>query len=72
MFYKIDKDIPPPEPLVRYPFKLMEIGNSFFVPCENTKKIRSLQSIMLNYGKRNGTKYRSRKENNGMRIWRIE
>jgi hypothetical protein len=52
-----------------YPYKVMEVGDSFFV--EDT----SLQVICnSNYrmGKQLGVKFIARKEKDGVRVWRTE
>jgi len=71
---KIDKDVPVPAANAhasKYPFHLMEIGDSFFVSDEdrNPDHMRSTAAI---HGKRNQTRYRVRKVENGARVWRIE
>jgi hypothetical protein len=43
--FKIEKGIPLPES--KYPFAEMEVGDSFFVPCES-KEARRVQAIIIN------------------------
>lgn len=74
MVIKIDKGIPvPPENshASKYPFDLMEIGDSFFVSAEERKPdhMRSTASI---HGKRIQKRYSVRKVENGTRVWRVE
>lgn len=68
--YKIDKDIPIPirQSLKLWPFKLMEIGDSFWV--EGIP--RKLQQLLVKQQRRDGRKYRTKAEGIGLRIWRVE
>ena len=72
---KIDKDIPLPTDTInhrntKYPWKEMEIGNSFF----STSK--GIPTLVSNMNKRSDEKYTSRKDNDGFndgyRVWRIK
>jgi hypothetical protein len=66
MEYKIDRDIPLPlGRSERYPFSSMNIGESFF-----SEKM-SARTASINYQKKHGGKFASRRENGGVRIWRI-
>lgn len=63
---KIEHGIPFPQKSV-YPFKAMEVGDSFFVP--NPKKsIRAMASIA---GTRHGRKFLVRSIEGGVRVWRV-
>ena len=67
---KIEKGIPMPTRLrSKYPFKEMEVGDSFQVGEEMKETIRSASSI---FGARNNMKFSVRKYGNGYRIWRTE
>jgi hypothetical protein len=75
--YEIEKNIPVPPPRSRstYPFADMEIDDSFFVPCEpdavrNTE--RRVSASAAQYGRRHSTKYATRREEDGVRVWRVE
>jgi hypothetical protein len=66
---KISKNIPIPEDKMRrqYPYKEMEIGDSFYIEdlglpvvCNNNYR----------YGKKLGMKFIARKEREGVRVWR--
>lgn len=72
---KIEKGIAMPSPLNgvanRYPFDEMEVGDSFYVP--NVHKNFSIYSCVYHYNAKNkkDIKISQRRENNGVRIWRI-
>ena len=68
---KINKNIPIPDNKVRrsYPYKDMEIGDSFYIDglglsvvCNNNYR----------YGKKLGMRFIARSENEGVRVWRTE
>ena len=68
---KIDKGVPLPKkriPNGSYPFKEMAIGDSFMV----TDGLASARVLAIHYGRRHGVKFTSRKEGDGLRVWRIE
>lgn len=54
----------------KYPFKSMEIGDSFFVPCtdENAKKVRNSISSSARSAK---VKHVTRIAEGGLRVWRV-
>lgn len=55
----------------KYPWENMEVGDSFFVPCEGKHK-RSVGTYGASRGKRDGRKYRILALEGGVRIWRVE
>ena len=68
---QIETKIPIPEKKKRnfYPYKAMQVGESFFVPdvptrlmCNNNNRV----------SKNTGMKFVARREGNGVRVWRIE
>jgi hypothetical protein len=67
---EIEKDRPLPEERVRnsYPFKQMEVGDSFHVEGVNMQVV-----LNANYraGKQLGAKFIARKDERGVRVWRI-
>lgn len=70
MRYKIERNVPPPMPGVwgtTYPFAKMKPGDSFYAP-NRTNALGSLQ-----YWKRKipGSTWTSRREKDGVRIWRL-
>lgn len=62
----IDKRIPLPDRSTKYPWREMEIGDSF---CCNTEVIRS---GAVSAGKRYGLKFTVKKEGDHFRVWRIK
>jgi len=70
--YKIEKDVPLPEAYqggrkTIYPYASMEVGDSFFVP--NTTQ-RQISGSVQTYQKLHGVKFATRKDGDGVRIWR--
>lgn len=53
----------------KYPWREMEVGDSFFVPNMNTADFGGGASTA---GKRLGKKFSCRREGNGVRVWRVE
>ena len=72
MIYKIDKDIPVPAGGNKYPFAIMEIGDSIFFPAETTKTINGPRAVASMHGKKYGKKFRTLLVDGGFRIWRVE
>ena len=82
--YKIEKNIPipsiPKKNLLKYPFNEMEIGDSFFVPWseeEKKSKLRMQRKRTSILGsarnlKSNKIKIKTRKSEDGIRIWKVE
>lgn len=73
--YHVEAGIEMPEmrDIVRkYPFKGMEIGDSFFVSFDDGGDglVRRMHSTAYNYGRRYGMKFVARKVEGGVRIWR--
>lgn len=68
---KIEKGVPVPSPPMRakYPFKDMEVGDSFFVSSEYIDKVRSSAA---SYARAHGMKFTTRQEGDGLRVWRVE
>lgn len=71
----IDKDVPLPQDAhaqyrtnAKYPWKTMEVGDSFEVP---NLKVTSAGPMASMAGKRLGRKFTARATPNGSRIWRI-
>ena len=73
MNYKIEKAIEvPPIKTGRYsiyPFRKMEVGDSFFSNDISAEKLRAAASY---FGLRNERKYMVRKVDGGARCWRIK
>ena len=71
MSITIEKNIPIPPEKKRnvYPYKVLEVGESFFVP---TGKIQIVCNANYRTGKQLGKKFIARKESEGVRVWRTE
>ena len=66
---EISRDVPVPPPKRRYPYREMEVGESFLVTdgvlqvvCNNNYRV----------SKTTGMKFIARREGNGVRVWRTE
>ena len=68
MTIKIDKNIPLPETRNRYPFDKLEVGNSFFVEGKTNINGSRYHYVRKNHGK----KFTTKRENGGLRVWRIK
>lgn len=76
---KIEKDVPMPEKRAaheqskiyrsKYPFRLMEVGDSFFVDPKGGGDV--VGSAAAAWGRRHGVKFNVRKVEGGTRVWRI-
>ena len=64
----LDKDVPLPEARKRYPYKEMEVGDSFFVEGGG---IQNICNQNYRTGKKLGRSFIARKEDNGVRVWRV-
>ena len=73
--FKIEKNIPIPQRRV-YPFKKMEIGDSFFIPLPEGRNVQYLQSNLTWSARMKRIRVTTRRtEENGVfgvRVWRIE
>lgn len=71
MSIAIDRGIPLPEvkKFNHYPYKTMQVGESFFVPGVSVKLMCNNNGRM---NKITGMKFTARKEKDGVRVWRIE
>jgi hypothetical protein len=73
---KIDKGIPLPSrgesntrgAASKYPFRQMEVGDSFFIPSGNPKKLQS--HMYQTYRRYKPMKFATRMVEGGVRIWR--
>ena len=73
--YQVDRgyEMPAPRPVFgKYPFKTMEVGESFFVALEDMAGPKRMHSTAYNYGKRLGKKFVARRVEGGVRVWRTE
>jgi len=75
MAYKIDKNIPIPEPICgyrgKYPWREMKHGDSFFIPNIDKKKAQNIQSAgrTLFRKEERGLGVIMRMERSGARLW---
>ena len=70
--FKIEKNVPIPERFgrcKRYPFEKMEVGDSFLAPLD---QIESARQSSYYWARKHGRKYKTQRQENGFRIWRIE
>lgn len=73
--YKIEKGIPVAKvsglkgAREIYPWRIMDVGDSFFVP---NKKTPNMSAAAHAAGVRHGIKLKCRAEGNGVRVWRVE
>ena len=79
--YEIEKNIPFPERKMykgraeKYPFKTMEIGDSFIVECipeEKQKTSNRVVGAAIWVARQQGKKFRTRQVDGGVRCWRFE
>lgn len=74
MSYEIQKNVPMPTlmvgvaPQAKYPFHLMEVGESFHEP--NGQIIQSVRQSAIRHGKLNNKKFMVKKDGSGVRVWR--
>lgn len=72
--FTIEKGIPVPKQIgagrkTKYPFDLMEVGDSFLV---TDLKVKTISRSCGTYGKRLERKFTSRTVDGGVRVWRTE
>lgn len=74
--FEIEKNIPllprklPHGPAAKYPFALMDVGDSFFVPATPKVSPAKVQT-RLSTRKIPGAKFATRQVEGGVRVWRI-
>jgi hypothetical protein len=75
---KIDKGLPIPdrtkETASKYPWRAMEVGDSFLVaqePGEAIHMARDRANKITQYAKRTGRTFCTRKVEGGVRVWRL-
>ncbi|MCS7232015.1 MAG: hypothetical protein RMJ67_07765 [Elusimicrobiota bacterium] len=73
MSIKIEKNVPITKRIYQkrnaYPFRSLEIGDSFTVPLEEEKRIRTLASV---WGKKLKKRFIVSREEEEVRVWRVE
>lgn len=67
--FDIDKDVPIPGRLTKYPFMNMRIGDSFLAFGADIPRARSAARM---HARRYGIYFVTRIEDDGVRIWRTE
>jgi hypothetical protein len=56
-----------------YPFRLMEVGDSFMVPAQTDKEFARVEQAAYRANRnKSGCKYTARRVDGGIRVWRIE
>ena len=75
MVIQIDKDIPVNKFLKRarkhqYPFAKMECGDSFYVEGD-LGVCRTVRTLMWRFARETGWRFVTRRDENGLRVWRI-
>lgn len=67
----VEKGLAIPKNVIRnkYPYKLMEVGDSFFVP---NGKLNQICNGNYRVGKQLGWRFVARSEEGGVRVWRTE
>lgn len=77
--YAIEKGVPMPDRPARYPFRDMEIGDSFVVPIrggEHREPIyrRRISAAASDFRKRTGLKwyFRTERDLDGLRVFRVD
>ena len=64
----VEKLVPLPEGKKRYPYKEMDVGDSFFV---DAGKLQVVCNANYRASKRLGMQFIARKEVEGVRVWRV-
>lgn len=68
--YSIEKNVPLKKAISLYPFREMEVGDSFFVPAG--EKMLRARAAAHGFSKENRPKkFATRTVEGGMRIWRV-
>lgn len=79
--YPVEPNVPLPRDrrgtTTRYPWKSLDVGDSFFVPCPEGRTLKAhrnnLVRLAWHYGRTHGgEKFSTRVQDGGVRVWRIE
>lgn len=76
--YKIEKNVPIPKrsKQKKYPLMDMNVGDSFWVPCESRREAlrerNKIFSMASYYQTKHNVKFTTRTYEDGVRIWRIK
>jgi hypothetical protein len=71
---KIDKNVPIPAggKKTKYPFAEMQVGDSFFLPCDGETERASVLTYAKNHRKTTPNfAITTRKVDGGLRVWRV-
>lgn len=69
---KIEKNVPIPKVTRRYPFSLMEVGDSVYIPCEANEAAKQVsQRITGSMSMLRPRKFTRRSDVGGVRVWRV-
>lgn len=79
--YEIQKGLPVPKPNrggpgtgrpAKYPFRQMEVGDSFLIPLRPNGDYMGLGTTVSYATKQTGFKFTTRREPTGTRVWRVK
>ena len=65
---EVSKDVPVPPDKRRYPYKVMEVGESFLVAGG---RLQVVCNANYRAGKKLARKFIARREEGGVRVWRV-
>jgi len=68
---KIEKgvDVPSERKRLSYPYAQMDVGDSFFI---KDVALQTICNANYRYGSKHGVKFTARKQDGGIRVWRID
>ena len=67
--YQVEKGVPVPEVSSKYPFKQMDVGDSFVFELDKKKQVSAAAN---HYAKKTGFGFTIREDGDGFRIWRVK
>ena len=84
--FPVQPDVPLPKPFdsrCKYPWRLMEVGDSFFVPVEASgdphlvlpairRVLSAVRSGIVYRHKKSAERFTCRRDESGVRVWRTE
>ena len=76
--FEIEKGVPLKKNHTTYPFDKMEIGDSFYIPIGDHRKIQSVHTMICTASRmyclteKQDKKFTTVKDENGVRVWRIK
>ena len=73
--FTIEKNVPLPvegrEHNLKYPYPEMEIGDSFLAPATDCFEASKIRSSAYAWGRRNGHKFKTARDGDGIRVFMI-